>query len=99
MERYRYSLLVGRLEREAEDRPKLYAAKVGALAALGYASIILVGVAILVFSYHTLMPLFGEGHDKEAARLWAHVSLPIERIARSNARWTAAPSVVSASSE
>jgi Zn-dependent protease with chaperone function len=61
MERTQFSLLVGRLEREAEDQPQLYAAKVGALAALGYASIFIVTLAILIACYYTFGTLIGEG--------------------------------------
>lgn len=61
MERTEFSLLVGRLEREADDYPKLYAAKVAALAALGYASIAIVAAAILVACYYVFWPLLTEG--------------------------------------
>jgi hypothetical protein len=69
MERNRYSLLVGRLEREAEDHPQVYAVKVGALAALGYASILVVSVAIIVASYLAFRPMFGEGRFRPMVAL------------------------------
>jgi hypothetical protein len=60
MERHEFSALIGRLERQADDNPQLYAFKVGALAALGYASILLVGTVILAICWYTVRPvIFG----------------------------------------
>jgi hypothetical protein len=69
MERNQFSLLVGRLEREAEDHPQVYAVKVGALAALGYASILIVSIAIVIASYFALRPMFGEGRFRPLVAL------------------------------
>ena len=57
MERHEFSALIGRLERQADDNPQFYAMKVGALAALGYASIFLLAVIILVTFWYTFSPL------------------------------------------
>lgn len=57
MERHEFSALIGRLERQADDNPQFYAIKVGALAALGYASIFLLAVIILVTFWYTFSPL------------------------------------------
>jgi hypothetical protein len=57
MERHEFSALVGRLERQADDNPQLYALKVGALAALGYATIVLLALIILVTCWYTFSPL------------------------------------------
>ncbi len=57
MERHEFSALIGRLERQADDNPQFYALKVGALAALGYASIFLLAVIILVTFWFTFSPL------------------------------------------
>jgi tetratricopeptide (TPR) repeat protein len=57
MERHEFSALIGRLERQADDNPQFYAVKVGALAALGYATIFLLGVLILVTFWFTFSPL------------------------------------------
>lgn len=56
-----FSYLIGRLERAADDNPRVYAIKVGAVAALGYLSIVLVAVAILVSSWFSLVPTFTGG--------------------------------------
>jgi tetratricopeptide (TPR) repeat protein len=62
MERHEFSALIGRLERQADDNPQLYAFKVGALAALGYASIFLLALIILITFWYTFSPLLsGEG--------------------------------------
>lgn len=58
MERHEFSALIGRLERQADDNPQFYAMKVGALAALGYASIFLLALIILVTCWYTFSPLF-----------------------------------------
>ncbi|MGH8176641.1 MAG: M48 family metallopeptidase [Steroidobacter sp.] len=42
-----FSILIGRLEREAEERPRLYAAKVAGVAALGYLCLSLVAIGVL----------------------------------------------------
>jgi tetratricopeptide (TPR) repeat protein len=57
MERHEFSALIGRLERQADDNPQFYAVKVGALAALGYASIFLLAVIILITCWYTFSPL------------------------------------------
>lgn len=57
MERHEFSALIGRLERQADDNPQFYAFKVGALAALGYASIFLLALIILVTCWYTFMPI------------------------------------------
>jgi hypothetical protein len=46
-----FSVLVGRLERQADDDPRIYAVKVAFVAALGYASIGLTVALILVAAY------------------------------------------------
>ena len=51
MERHEFSALIGRLERQADDNPQFYALKVGALAALGYATIFF--LALIAFSLFT----------------------------------------------
>ena len=57
MERHEFSALIGRLERQADDNPQFYAVKVGALAALGYASIFLLAIIILITFWYTFSPL------------------------------------------
>ena len=57
MERHEFSALIGRLERQADDNPQFYAIKVGALAALGYASIFLLALIILVTCWYTFSPM------------------------------------------
>lgn len=57
MEKHEFSALIGRLERQADDNPQFYAVKVGALAALGYASIFVLVVIILVTCWYTFSPL------------------------------------------
>ncbi len=57
MERHEFSALIGRLERQADDNPQFYAMKVGALAALGYASIFLLALIILVTCWYTFSPM------------------------------------------
>jgi tetratricopeptide (TPR) repeat protein len=57
MERHEFSALIGRLERQADDNPQFYAVKVGALAALGYASIFLLAIVILITCWYTFSPL------------------------------------------
>jgi len=61
MERHEFSALIGRLERQADDNPQFYAMKVGALAALGYASIVLLALVILVTCWYTFSPLLTGG--------------------------------------
>jgi hypothetical protein len=56
-----FSILVGRLERESDDDPRIYAIKVALVAALGYALICLVAVAILVACYFVIHSLVSEG--------------------------------------
>jgi hypothetical protein len=57
MEKHEFSALIGRLERQADDNPQFYALKVGALAALGYATIFLLALIILVCCWYTFSPL------------------------------------------
>ncbi|MBL8271774.1 M48 family metallopeptidase [Steroidobacter sp.] len=57
MERHEFSALIGRLERQADDNPQFYAVKVGALAALGYASIVVLAGIILITFWYTFSPL------------------------------------------
>ena len=57
MEKHEFSALVGRLERQAEDNPRFYAIKVGALAALGYATIVLLATLILIACWYTFSPI------------------------------------------
>lgn len=57
MEKHEFSALIGRLERQADDNPQFYALKVGALAALGYASIFVLAVIILITCWYTFSPL------------------------------------------
>lgn len=57
MERHEFSALIGRLERQADDNPQFYALKVGALAALGYASILVLALLILVTCWYTFSPM------------------------------------------
>src|SRR4029450_4373325 len=58
MERHEFSALIGRLERQADDNPQFYALKVGALAALGYATIFFLALIILVCCWCTFRRLF-----------------------------------------
>jgi tetratricopeptide (TPR) repeat protein len=46
-----FSVLVGRLERQADDDPRIYAIKVGFVAAFGYALIGLIAAIVLVAGY------------------------------------------------
>lgn len=49
-----FSILVGRLERQADESPRVYAIKAGIVAMLGYAPIALAAVACLLGGYFTL---------------------------------------------
>jgi hypothetical protein len=52
-----FSRLIGRLEREADDNPQAYAARVALVAALGYATIAIVALAIAVACGFILLSL------------------------------------------
>ncbi len=73
-----FSVLIGRLERESDDNPRAYAFKVGMVAALGYAVIALVALAILVTCWFLVTPLLAGGRPRimtVLALLGAAVSL------------------------
>ena len=61
MDQSDFSILIGRLERQAEERPQFYAAKVGFVAALGYAGLALVGLCILVACYFMVATAIARG--------------------------------------
>lgn len=46
-----FSILIGRLERQADDRPQLYAAKVALVAVLGYLALAVLALAILAICF------------------------------------------------
>ncbi|PZN33263.1 MAG: hypothetical protein DIU71_05490 [Proteobacteria bacterium] len=71
MDRQEFSLLVARLERDAEDHPGWYTAKVAAVAALGYLVIALLAFAILATGWHALAPLFSGGPPRPTSMLAA----------------------------
>lgn len=52
-----FSVLVGRLERQSDDDPRVYAIKVAMIAALGYALIALTAALILVAAYFCIESL------------------------------------------
>lgn len=55
------SILVGRLERQSDDAPAIYSVKVAMVAALGYAPVAVVTVAILVSCYFGIESLLSQG--------------------------------------
>lgn len=55
------SILVGRLERQSDDAPAIYNVKVVMVAALGYAPVAVVAVAILVSCYFGIESLLSQG--------------------------------------
>jgi Zn-dependent protease with chaperone function len=57
-----FSVLVGRLERQSDDDPTVYAIKVGLVAALGYSLIGLTVVSILIACYFCIDSLISGGH-------------------------------------
>jgi hypothetical protein len=57
MDQSDFSILIGRLERQADERPQLYAAKVAAVAALGYLPLALIGAVILAVLYSIVAAL------------------------------------------
>ena len=61
MDQSDFSILVGRLEREADERPQLYAARVAGVAALGYLALALVGAIILFACYQVVRSQIAEG--------------------------------------
>lgn len=56
-----FSVLIGRLEREADTRPRLYVAKVAAAAALGYAGPALLAIEILAVCFSIIYSLASGG--------------------------------------
>lgn len=70
MDTSEFSVLIGRLERESDDNPRAYAFKVGAVAALGYAAIALVLLAILAACWFLAVPLLTGDRPRISATLW-----------------------------
>ena len=64
-----FSILVGRLERQSDDDPRIYAAKVACVAALGYVLIALVVAAILAAAYFCIYSIVSGGHIYRSAVL------------------------------
>lgn len=64
-----FSVLVGRLERQSDDNPNFYAAKVACVAALGYSLIGVAVIAILVACYFCVYSLVTGGHVYRSAVL------------------------------
>jgi hypothetical protein len=56
-----FSILIGRLEREADERPQFYAVKVALVAALGYLGLALVAGGILVACYYIIRSIVAVG--------------------------------------
>ena len=56
-----FSILIGRLDREADERPQLYAAKVALVAALGYLGLALVAGGILLSCYYIIRSIVAVG--------------------------------------
>lgn len=61
MDQSDFSVLIGRLEREADERPQLYAARVAVVAALGYLALALVGAIFLFACYQVVRAQILEG--------------------------------------
>jgi Zn-dependent protease with chaperone function len=61
MDQSDFSVLTGRLEREADERPQLYAARVAVVAALGYLALALLGAIILYACYQVVRSQITEG--------------------------------------
>ena len=60
MDQSDFSILIGRLERQADERPRLYAAKLAGVAALGYLPLALLGAIVLAVLVHIVRALLGE---------------------------------------
>jgi Zn-dependent protease with chaperone function len=60
MDQSDFSILIGRLERQADERPRLYAAKVAGVAALGYLPLALLGAIVLAVLFHIVRSLLGD---------------------------------------
>ena len=56
-----FSILIGRLDREADERPQLYAAKVALVAALGYLGLALVAGGILLSCFYIIRSIVAVG--------------------------------------
>lgn len=64
-----FSVLVGRLERQADDDPRVYAIKVAFVAALGYALIALTSALILTAAYFCIDSILSGGRIYKSAVL------------------------------
>ena len=56
-----FSILIGRLERQADERPQLYLVKVAGAAALGYAGVALVAIGILAVCFLIIQSVVSVG--------------------------------------
>jgi hypothetical protein len=86
MDQSDFSMLVGRLEREADEHPRLYAAKVAGVAALGYLGLALVGATILAACYYVVRTHIVEGRPSGGMVLLA-VGAAATLVAMVRALW------------
>ncbi|HEY6645323.1 M48 family metallopeptidase [Povalibacter sp.] len=86
MDTSEFSILIGRLERQSDDNPRVYAVKVGLVAALGYVGIALFAVAFLVACYFLLAPLLA-GERPRLTAVLALLGAGVSLIAIVRALW------------